>query len=120
MKIEKVANEKQGTWPYEIYASGFAARMLIIIILPPCAVSVALKFHCKRIQFTRKTPQRWYDTFIDYHPHVILTHAVLKDLVHGLKLGRLLNLPKDRCFNIDCMKAFIVSKRCIRPFKHLE
>ncbi len=82
------------------------------------AVSMALKFHRERTQVTRKTPKLWLDKFINYHSRIILTDAVIDDLVDGLDFGRLLDLPKELRLN---MAELVMSiKERIQPFKCLQ
>ncbi len=79
---------------------------------------MALKFHREQTQVTRKNPQLWLDKFINYHYRIILTDAVINDLVDGLEFGHLLYLPKELCLN---MAELVVSiKERIQPFKCLQ
>ncbi len=101
----------------QLFDSEYAAHLLHLYLH---AVSMALKLHCERTQVTRTTPRLWYDRFINYHPRIILTDAVLKDLVDGLDFGRLLYLPKEVHFSFHHMMDLVVSERCVRPFKHIR
>ncbi len=93
----------------------------MLIFLPIYAVSLALKFHYEQTQVTRSARLcTWYDKFIKNHAGIILTDTVIEDLVDGMEFERLLDLPKELYFNINCLTDLVVSERCIRPFRHLE
>ena len=84
------------------------------------SVSLALRLHCERSPITRTTTNVWYDRFISHHSRIVLTDSVIKEIVNGLELSRLLQLPQDLSFSCLHMTDLLVSDRCIRPFKHLR
>ena len=83
-------------------------------------VSLALKFNAERVPITKSVASMWQQKFIQFHPRIILTDAVLKDIVDGLAFGNFLNLPDEFTFNFQLLTDLAVSDKCIRPFKHLR
>lgn len=62
----------------------------------------------------------WYDHFIMYHPRIVMTDSTIEDIVQGLELGRLLQLPQELSFSYLHMTDLLVSDRCIRPFSQIR
>ena len=81
---------------------------------------MALKFNAARGSPTKSVSSMWQQKFVQFHPRIILTDAVLKDIVDGLAFGSLLNLPEESTFNFQLLTDLAVSDKCIRPFKHLR
>ena len=83
-------------------------------------VSLTLKLHSERTAVTRATSRIWYDRFIVFHPRIILTDTVLRDIASGLEFGKLIDLPEESSFSFQLMTDLAVSEKCIRPFRHIR
>ena len=79
-----------------------------------------MKFHqARKVPVTRATKKNWDYYVASYSNFIRLDKDTIKELKKGLKLGNLLELPKDLAFSFEYLSDLIATESFVRPFKEL-